>query len=91
MNTNFDKEAFLTDILTLICTKVDLPAEEIPFDVSFSRLGLDSAGHVQLSAIIEDHINDDVSPTIAFDYPTIHSLISYIDRKTTYLVAEEAY
>lgn len=52
-------------------------------NTSFSRLGLDSADHVQLTAIIEDHFGINIEPTLAFDYPTVNSIVSHLENLTT--------
>ncbi|CAM4141254.1 acyl carrier protein [Pseudoalteromonas ostreae] len=82
MNKSFCKNTLINDISDYIVMRIEGNNGEIQRDISFSRLGLDSAGHVQISAIIEDHMQIDVSPTVAFDHPTINSLIKYIDELT---------
>lgn len=47
-------------------------------DCSFSSLGLDSVSHVEMTAMIEDHLQIKVDPALAFDYPTINSLVNYL-------------
>lgn len=49
-------------------------------DNSFSSLGLDSVSHVEMTAIIEDHLQMTVDPALAFDYPTINSLVNYLQQ-----------
>ncbi len=46
-------------------------------DSSFSGLGLDSLGHVELSGIVENVLGTAVQPDIAFNYPTINSLVNH--------------
>lgn len=46
-------------------------------DSSLSGLGLDSLGHVELSGIVENVLGQGVEPDIAFNYPTINSLVSH--------------
>lgn len=50
-------------------------------DVSFSGLGLDSAAHVELTRVIEDRLGSAVPPELAFDYPTVNSLMGYLKQE----------
>lgn len=88
MNKSFRKNTLINDISDYIAMQIGDTNGEFQRDISFSKLGLDSAGHVQISAIIEDHTQVDVSPTVAFDHPTINSLIQYVDELTMARVEE---
>jgi|GEM_PF-4971296 len=44
-------------------------------DTSFSRLGLDSLEHVELTMIIEKALSIELAPDLAFNYPTVTALI----------------
>ena len=50
-------------------------------DTSFSRLGLDSLGHVELSGVLEKQLSVSVSPEAAFNYPTINALIDHMEEE----------
>ncbi|MCW8093456.1 acyl carrier protein [Alteromonas sp. ASW11-130] len=78
MNEIFSKDALIEEITNFLSAKVEGFSLEDHADTSLSRLGLDSAGHVQLTTVIEDFIQSDVAPTLAFDYPTVNSLIDYV-------------
>jgi acyl carrier protein len=56
-------------------------------DSSFSSLGLDSVSHVEMTAMIEDYLQIKVDPALAFDYPTINSLVNYL--QTNFVVVTE--
>jgi len=51
-------------------------------DISFSRLGLDSMGHVELSAVIEKSVGLEVSPEFAFNYPTLNAIVKQMDLES---------
>ncbi len=81
MTSEFNKKTLITKIADYISSKAENFSKENHSDTSFSRLGLDSADHVQLSAIVEEHLKIEVEPTLAFDYPTINSMISFLEKK----------
>ncbi|QQX80333.1 acyl carrier protein [Shewanella sp. KX20019] len=82
----FCKQTLTKAISQYLSEVIEEFSAELHLDTSFSRLGLDSTGHVQLSAIIEDHIQVEIEPTIAFDYPTINSLIQFLEKKSVQAV-----
>ncbi|MCL1051030.1 acyl carrier protein [Shewanella abyssi] len=82
----FCKQTLTKAISQYLSEAVEEFSAEQHLDTSFSRLGLDSTGHVQLSAIIEDHTQVEIEPTIAFDYPTINSLIQFLEKKSVQAV-----
>lgn len=51
----------------------------IDINEPFNSYGLDSVQAVRLTAELEDWLNIKVSPTLAFDYPTIASLSQYLN------------
>ena len=77
----FCKQTLTEDITLYLTDAIEEFSVEQHLDTSFSRLGLDSTGHVQLSSIIEDHTETEIEPTIAFDYPTINSLLQFLESK----------
>ncbi|MEZ9199879.1 acyl carrier protein [Shewanella sp. 10N.286.54.B9] len=83
----FCKQTLTEDITLYLTDAIEEFSVEQHLDTSFSRLGLDSTGHVQLSSIIEDHTETEIEPTIAFDYPTINSLLQFLEAK--YLQVKE--
>lgn len=60
--------------------KAKLPSfdQSLHADISFSKLGLDSMGHVELSTVIENTLSISVEPDIAFNYPTLNSLVGFV-------------
>lgn len=49
-------------------------------DTSFSRLGLDSLEHVELTATIEKALSIELEPDLAFNYPTVTALIQFVSE-----------
>ncbi|WP_199610183.1 acyl carrier protein [Flocculibacter collagenilyticus] len=83
MNKTFSKEELITEITDYIASKIEGFSLEQHIDTSFSRLGLDSAGHVQLTTVIEDYMQIEVAPTLAFDYPTVNALVNHLTESST--------
>ncbi|PSW22269.1 phosphopantetheine-binding protein [Photobacterium sanctipauli] len=82
LNMNhIDKNAMLDDICAFLESEVEDFCRNSHLDTSFSRLGLDSMGHVQLSSIVEKHTGQEIDPTLAFDYPTINSMLEHLQAQ----------
>jgi acyl carrier protein len=90
MNTSFCKESFIEEMINYIESRVDGFSKELHLDTSFSRLGLDSAGHVQLTTVIEDFMQMEIAPTLAFDYPTINAMAEHLTEKLNKQLAQAA-
>ena len=80
---DFNKQELINQLITYLSGNISQFNAEKHLDTSFSRLGLDSAGHVQLSTIVEDLTQLEVEPTLAFDYPTINALANHLELKFT--------
>lgn len=55
-----------------------LSPEDIDGDKSFTRYGLDSMTAVTLAAELEIWLGFRLSPTLAWDYPTLNELAGYV-------------
>lgn len=55
--------------------------DTLPNNVTFQNLGLDSLLAIEFRNIISDYIGEDISITIVFDYPNIHSMASFLLEK----------
>ncbi len=80
-----DRQALLLDHLRQQIAKVlDMAsAETIDPQVGFIELGMDSLMAVELSNRLRSSLECPVSAAIAFDYPTIESLVEYFDQTIT--------
>lgn len=65
-------------LVTRIAEVVDVPESEIPLDRPFAELGLSSQELVLLSGDLEQALGCSLSPTIAWEYPTIQSLAAML-------------
>ena len=57
---------------------LDLPEEQIQPDVTFARLGLDSANSVYLIVELEEWLGLELTHELIFDHPTISDLARYL-------------
>ncbi|WP_347330760.1 acyl carrier protein [Marinimicrobium locisalis] len=92
MPSKFSRESLIQALSGYIKTKVPDFDPEKHADTSFSRLGLDSLGHVELSGVLERQLNISVSPEVAFNYPTINALIDHMETQlSSNDIKEESY
>lgn len=59
-----------------------IPAEQIKPDVKLVEYGLESVYALALCGDVEDELGIEVEPTLAWDYPTIDSLVALLIEKT---------
>lgn len=72
------KDTLRSEILQHVKTKLPEFSVSEHQDTSFSKLGLDSMGHVELSTVIENTTGLTVEPDIAFNYPTVNALVAFV-------------
>ncbi len=68
-------QAWIVDNLAL---RLGISPQSIDAEEPFVNYGLDSVQAVRLSTELEDWLGVKLSPTLAYDYPTIASLASYL-------------
>ena len=62
---------YVADLLEVDISQIDVT---IPFD----RYGLDSSAAVGLAGDLEDYLEEELDPTLLYDYPTIESLTNHL-------------
>ncbi|MGF1495533.1 MAG: alpha/beta fold hydrolase [Elainellaceae cyanobacterium] len=67
-------------LVTTLAERLNAPPETIDIHEPFARYGLDSVAAVQLSGQLEDWLGRSLSPTLAYDYPTIAALSAFLGR-----------
>lgn len=79
-----EQRPIVEDAYAWLVSKLALYLEIDPSDIdsheSFANYGLGSADAVSLSGELEEWLACEVSPTIAYDYPTIDALARFIAR-----------
>ncbi len=62
--------------------ELKLPVKSIDTSKSFADYGLDSVTAVELSDALQDWLGINLSPTLAYDYPTIESMAQYLSGES---------
>ena len=62
---------------------LDLSATDIDTSLPFAHYGLDSVHAVRLSAALGEHVGQELSPTLPYEYPTIDALCAYLTEGAT--------
>ena len=62
---------------------LDLPGKTIDTEMTFARMGLDSANSVFLIVELEDWLGLELTPDLLFEYPTIGELARQLTARTS--------
>ena len=84
--TNKDRDVLVEKLVDYISAKAPDFSSKEHLDTSFSALGRDSAAHVEMTTIIEDYLQVTIDPALAFDYPTLNSLVTYLQHNQHNLI-----
>lgn len=75
MRSTHEIEAWLVDRLK---AHLGQPELEIDPHLPFSYYGLDSLDAVALASELENWLGVEVAPDVAWDYPTVHAVVTYL-------------
>ena len=75
------KNEIETWLINWLVGKVGIPKEAIELDRPFADYALDSLTVVELGEDIEDFLHMEVPITIAWNYPTIDALSTYLSQR----------
>jgi acyl carrier protein len=79
LRTENPSEAALRDwCVEYLARTLDLPDHTIDPEMTFARLGLDSANSVFLIVELEDWLGLELTPDLLFEYPTIGELARHL-------------
>lgn len=73
-----NRDSLIDFIRSYVSQLTSLPAHDIDVDSPLERYGLDSIGAAGLSGHLSDTLNIELSPDMAYDYPTIASIADYL-------------
>lgn len=76
-------------LVTRIAGIAQIPAEEVDMDRPFAEFGMDSMQLFELSGDLQKFLGHDVSEIVAWDYPTIAKLSSYLSSPESLVPAGE--
>jgi len=65
-------------LTTQLADMLGLSPTEIDTSLPFAHYGLDSVRAVRLAAALGEHVAQDLSPTLPYEYPTIDALCAYL-------------
>jgi acyl carrier protein len=51
---------------------------DIDYDIAFDRFGLDSVSAVEMTRELSAWLNEELAPTLLYDYPTIDLLSAHL-------------
>jgi acyl carrier protein len=71
-----------TWLIDHIARLVQLPPEQIDVTVPFAYYGLDSVQGVEVAMLLESWLGREVSPTAAYEFPTIELLAQHVATAT---------
>ncbi|MCV2881304.1 acyl carrier protein [Actibacterium sp. XHP0104] len=76
----------LVDILSALVAQAarktsGTPAETIDPDASLTSFGLDSMAMVELVSALEEQLDRELEPELAFNYPTINALARHLSAQ----------
>lgn len=83
------KSTLVKKLVEYISAKVPSFSSTEHLDNSFSSLGLDSVSHVEMTAMLEDYLQVTIDPSLAFDYPTVNSLVDYLQQNFVEITEKE--
>ncbi|UMB69462.1 type I polyketide synthase [Mycobacterium paraterrae] len=65
-------------LATQLATLLDLSPADIDTSLPFAHFGLDSVHAVRLTAVLAEHVGQELSPTLPYEYPTIDALCAHL-------------
>ncbi len=74
-------EAIQSWLVTQIAERLKVNLRDVDVRTPFAHYGMDSVQAVSLSADLEEWLERELSPTLAYDYPTIEALARYLAGK----------
>lgn len=68
-------------IVKYISELLEIETDEVDTTIPFDRYGLDSSVSVGLMGDLGTWLQQDLEPTLMYDYPNIDSLVNYINAE----------
>jgi acyl carrier protein len=72
------EDAIRAWLVEKLSRQLNVPATDMDVRRPFAEYGFDSAAVVGLAGDLEDYLGCELSPTLAYDYPTIEALSGYL-------------
>lgn len=84
MGNKITQEDIRVRLVAMVAEAVNRPPNELRCDIPVSKLDVDSVAVVDIARQLETWLDMEIEPTIAWDYPTIDGMASYLEGQ--YLV-----
>ncbi len=68
-------------ILNIINKELQINTSQVNASTSFAELGMTSLKGIQLSGMLSEYLNTEVSPTLIYDYPTIKEFATHLSQE----------
>lgn len=68
-------------LVAMVAEAVNRPPGELRCDIPVSKLDVDSVAVVDIAKQLETWLGMEIEPTIAWDYPTIDGMASYLEEQ----------
>jgi acyl carrier protein len=68
-----------TWIVDYLAQLLEVDPADVDVAIPFDRYGLDSAAAVGMTGELADWLDHEIDPTVLYDYPTIESLVQYLN------------
>lgn len=79
MSESVTKDDIRAWMVVLVALALESSPQTIRSDVLFSKLGVDSVSVVSIVGQLEAWLRVEIDATVAWDYPTIDALASYLE------------
>ena len=79
---NPSEDAIRDWCVAYLARTLDLPDQTIDPEMTFARMGLDSANSVFLIVELEDWLGLELTPELLFEHPTIRVLARHLAERT---------
>jgi acyl carrier protein len=66
-------------IVDYLAQLLEVDPADVDVTIPFDRYGLDSAAAVGMTGELADWLDHEIDPTVLYDYPTIESLVQYLN------------
>ncbi|MDB9529236.1 AMP-binding protein [Oscillatoria sp. CS-180] len=74
---------------TWLAQELNIPVTDIDVHRPFAEYGLDSVAAVELTDVLQTAANRSLSPTLAYEYPTIEAVANYLGTQFEQPISEE--
>jgi acyl transferase domain-containing protein/acyl-CoA synthetase (AMP-forming)/AMP-acid ligase II/acyl carrier protein len=86
----FDFERVTEFLIQRVADRLQVDADTLDVHQAFSSFGLNSLAVVQLAGQLEEFLGQKLSPTLVYEYPSIHALARYLSDTASGIEVERS-